>query len=642
MRGFFCKGSRSSISPLVNSRQAESLPLITWVVDSISLLAHRLCYDAVQVRLMGGNISIIDKEEPGEPGARFRFNLMLQVNRSSMVNTNGETERTVESQFISLNRESDPSRSAVETGTSGPISGTLPEGMSSSEIPAVSQTLARVPYLYSDQQVEGVHVLLAMQGQAGKKAAKQWLERHGLQVWTVNHQEDFLPTLEKIRFEVFYEESLSWSGCFEISPANQPFETWGPENPIQPPPEQELAANPSSRDLKKLLSEKAGPRLLLIIDTAMVSNYLESLSVSLQNALTQGDMSALSKVVWLVTPNTPSIILQTLKQGSLPCDLMLHKPLNVSRLRIIWEHVLFLIQSRDLGSSRIKPSPTFTLSYGGSPLGDFHGIVPPSSPVHHAGSERDPPDSPSGELYTGTSGRDERADVHGGPDVLPSPPSAVDPSTDAAITETQALVQSWNSPSPEVGPFPRIRSRETDIMGPPNSLKGMHILVAEDNSVLQRLTKTTLLRLGATVECVDNGLEAAQLVLANLPRKGSSRSASFGSLRRVRSISRELIEEETNPPLKKRPFDMVLMDCQVSLSLHGHFPFSGWIAYIINPVLTLTRLPLSFLGIADLPLFSIPSLSSINFHKRNMTFRILDSCFRRWQFSNFMTSMMAS
>ncbi|KAL2644282.1 hypothetical protein R1flu_011869 [Riccia fluitans] len=119
-----------------------------------------------------------------------------------------------------------------------------------------------------------------------------------------------------------------------------------------------------------------------------------------------------------------------------------------------------------------------------------------------------------------------------------------------------------SSPSPDIAPFPRVRPKETDIMGPPNSLQGMHILVAEDNPVLQRLTKTTLVRLGATVECVDNGLEAVQLVLANLPRKGSSRSASFGSFRRLRNLSREHVEEE-NAAQKKRPFDMVLMDCQM-------------------------------------------------------------------------------
>ncbi|CAM6098136.1 unnamed protein product [Calypogeia fissa] len=535
------------------------------------------------VRLMGGDINIVDKEEPGEPGARFRFNLLLQVNRGSIRNTNTESVYTGDFKSKSLNRESEPVRLA-EIGTSaaisgpisgpvsvpvsgpvsgpvpglvsGPISGTIPEGVSS-EIPAAAVQPLETSYYYSARQVEGVHVLLAMQGQAGKKAAKQWMERHGLQVWTVSHQDDFLPTLEKIKFDVFYDERYYCPECLEISPREQGFETWGPENNPSQPPELELTGTPSSR--KMCSGKPGGPRLLLIIDIAMVSNFLESLSVSLQSALTQGDMISLSKVVWLVTPNTPSSILQILKQGTLPCDLMLHKPLNVSRLRIFWEHVQALVQNRDVGNTVHN-----TVSYAGSPLGEFQGIVPPPSPMYHGAAERDPPEDPSGELFTGKSGGDERADIHGGMNNLSTTTVATTDltSTEPATTDTQPLVQTWSSPSPEVGPFPRIRSRETDIMGPPNSLKGMHILVAEDNPVLQRLTKTTLLRLGASVECVDNGLEAAQMVLANLPKKGSSRSASFGSLRRVRSISRDQIEEE-NPPLTKRPFDMVLMDCQM-------------------------------------------------------------------------------
>jgi CheY-like chemotaxis protein len=109
-------------------------------------------------------------------------------------------------------------------------------------------------------------------------------------------------------------------------------------------------------------------------------------------------------------------------------------------------------------------------------------------------------------------------------------------------------------------------TRESEIMGPGDSLAGMHILVAEDNRVLQKLTKTMLLRLGATVVCVDNGAEAAQLVLANLPRPLGS-LVSYGSLKKRADSKGEVHEDEQVQvqvsTVKPRPFDLVLMDCQV-------------------------------------------------------------------------------
>ncbi|KAG6554359.1 hypothetical protein Mapa_004276 [Marchantia paleacea] len=503
------------------------------------------------VRLMGGDINIIDKDEPGEPGARFKFNLLFQRHPESTP-ANGHPFSPAHFNVKPQDTVGVPSR----FGLASPGVGYHKDQIDSSEKPATPISLAN-PSCYSPPIPEGVHVLLAMQGHAGRKVAKQWMERRGLQVWTVSHPEDFLDTLEKIKFEVFYEESFSWSDCFEISPGNQAYESWVDDS--SQPPAGELSGTPSSSYMKKY-GDRVGPRLLIVIDTAMVSSFLDQLCVSLTNSLTQADIAQVSKVVWLVTPNTPSSVLQTLKQGTVPCDLMLHKPLNVSRLRIIWEQVQLLMHNRDLDT---KPSPNYTVSRGESPLTVSQPLVPYPSPMHDGGSEIDSKEGSTTDLPP-TLGRDQLVgrNVRGDQSAMPTPSRTTSGGVEGIHAEGMPPVHTSSSPSPDVGPFPRVRSRETDIMGPPNSLKGMHILVAEDNPVLQRLTKTTLVRLGASVECVDNGLEAAQLVLANLPRKTSSRSASFGSFRRLRSLSREHVEEENAPP-KKRPFDMVLMDCQM-------------------------------------------------------------------------------
>ncbi|KAL3697509.1 hypothetical protein R1sor_011585 [Riccia sorocarpa] len=518
------------------------------------------------VRLMGGDINIVDKDDPNEPGARFKFSLFFQRPQDS---TPAHSHPFSPAQFRLKPQDTIASRYGIRS-PGGPFNR---EHMECRKHPTPGSVQS--PSIYSPRYAEGVHVLLAVQGQAGRKMTKGWMERRGLHVWTVCHPEDFFETLERIKFEVFYEESFNWSDCFEVSPGNQPYETWADDNLIHPPGGElsELSATPSSTYVKNY-GDRGGPRLLLVIDAAMVSNVFNQLCASLSNSLSNADISAASRVVWLVTPVTPSSVLQTLKQGTVPCDLMLHKPLNVSRLRIVWEQVQLLVQnSRDLDNT-LKPSPNYTVSRGESPLTVSQPLVPYPSPMPGGagGSEKDSKEGSTADSGTLSNdqlaGRNVRGDLSASQSGNPSASQSATQSTMPTPSRATNLegapgLHVSSSPSPDIGPFPRVRPRETDFMGAPNSLQGMHILVAEDNPVLQRLTKTTLLRLGATVECVDNGLEAVQLVLANLPRKNSSRSSSFGgSFRRLRNLSREQ-EEEDGAAQKKRPFDMVLMDCQM-------------------------------------------------------------------------------
>ncbi|KAL2644281.1 hypothetical protein R1flu_011868 [Riccia fluitans] len=280
--------------------------------------------------------NIIDKDEPDdEPGGGYGFKFNLFFQRPSQ-STLGHSHSFSPAHF-SL-KPHDPLSMASRYGISSPGGPFHKEHIDSRKHPTPGSLQS--PSIYSPRFPEGVHVLLAVQGQAGRKMTKAWMERRGLHVWTVSHPEDFFDTLERIKFEVFYEESFNWSDCFEISPGNQAYESWADDNLIQPPGGElsELSVTPSSTCAKNY-GDRVGPRLLLVIDAAMVSHFFSQLCASLSNSLSNADIAAASRVVWLVTPITPSSVLQTLKQGTVPCDLMLHKPLNVSRLRIVWEQV---------------------------------------------------------------------------------------------------------------------------------------------------------------------------------------------------------------------------------------------------------------------------------------------------------------
>eukprot|EP00246_Nothoceros_aenigmaticus_P010095 TRINITY_DN26417_c0_g1_i1.p1 TRINITY_DN26417_c0_g1~~TRINITY_DN26417_c0_g1_i1.p1 ORF type:complete len:231 (-),score=48.45 TRINITY_DN26417_c0_g1_i1:97-789(-) len=105
---------------------------------------------------------------------------------------------------------------------------------------------------------------------------------------------------------------------------------------------------------------------------------------------------------------------------------------------------------------------------------------------------------------------------------------------------------------------PKSRGRESEMMGPPDALARKLVLVAEDNKVLQKLTKTILIRMGATVECVDDGAEAVRKVVRNLPRP--SKCLPPRAIQEVHDAD-QLSGVDEQPT--SRPYDMVFMDCQM-------------------------------------------------------------------------------
>lgn len=81
-------------------------------------------------------------------------------------------------------------------------------------------------------------------------------------------------------------------------------------------------------------------------------------------------------------------------------------------------------------------------------------------------------------------------------------------------------------------------------------LSGMHVLLAEDTSVLQTIQRKMLNQLGATVEVADDGSEAVKLF--------------------KQALEQASVSEEDTVPL---PYHIIFMDCQV-YSTKNYYPFT--------------------------------------------------------------------
>jgi len=242
--------------------------------------------------------------------------------------------------------------------------------------------------------------------------------------------------------------------------------------------------------VKQIEMDRVGIYLLVLLDINMVVGPMEQVSMLLSKFSGSGQIPNY-KVVWLATTNTSSMDLEKLKSGMVPCDLILHKPIHGSRLHSIWELVQDLTRKRMLQPSEVK-----------------------SSTVLQQMQTSDEPCRIES-FYKPTMSLDNR--------------------------KYQIRSQS-------------VSTQNDKKWRPLNSLAGMHILVAEDNVVLQRLAQSMLVRLGATVECVYNGVEAVRLVS----------KALHNNMKTNKDIgSSEELSLEASAPAKSCGFDILLMDCEV-------------------------------------------------------------------------------
>lgn len=124
-----------------------------------------------------------------------------------------------------------------------------------------------------------------------------------------------------------------------------------------------------------------------------------------------------------------------------------------------------------------------------------------------------------------------------------------------AIRNAQGLSTEGVKPSPQAVSSRTVKPPASRI-GPDDALKGIRIILAEDNPVLQRVATIMLEKMGAKVLPVRDGLEALHALAIDAdPSKGVSRDHrdspdSFEVGRQLNTVDGS-------------PFDLVLMDCQV-------------------------------------------------------------------------------
>ncbi|KAI5083394.1 hypothetical protein GOP47_0003137 [Adiantum capillus-veneris] len=515
------------------------------------------------VRLMGGDINITDKDEPGEPGTRFRFDLIFKCKK----------------QPAKLGFEEGAKQdSKLQNGAS--LQATF--GVSADSVSPGWQLDNTGAFVFSNDPVdagfnsppimEGVHVLLAMQGQAGKRGVKKWMERRGLQVWTIARWEEFMSTIESIRHEVF-SPSFSTSERFDPrSPECHIYDSW-----VDDLDAKNFAQNESRFDtsLQGLPTSEGtgsahklnlyGPQahLLLIIDVSMAAPTVNLLCSDLEDVLVEADQSLPFRVAWLVNANTPSSDIQFLRRKTKVCNLVLHKPLYASRLKCVWDLLqdLIGIETRDsleaeaphmLAGNREKVdlSAANSLYTSLSCMSTFHQDA---RSLQLSLDMKRGLGAHSGALATGNL-----SDVNSLPSSVTVKSQTKQQMDASHITVSEKKEENLSLTPENVA----LRSSENTMALRnrfQNALSNMHILVAEDNAILQRLTKTQLIRLGATVECVDNGAEAARLVLENLYRsKVSSPEGTDGKLSGESALAE-----------KNHPFNLVLMDCEMPI-LNGY------------------------------------------------------------------------
>ncbi|KAI5083094.1 hypothetical protein GOP47_0003432 [Adiantum capillus-veneris] len=522
------------------------------------------------VRLMGGDISIIDKDEPGEPGTRFRFNLIFKCRKQK--SAPGDEQRYRHG--ISL----DEKRSIQASFGVNSTSASSGWRINPTAIPVFGDVTDSG--LMSPLAMEGVYVLLAVKGQGGRRIVKKWMERRGLQVWTIGDWEEFAPTVERIKQEMLLE-SLHNSGRFEpISPESHIYDSWvddfdtkslgrsrasidtslhqqtfcGTDSPVHAVPMQTLNGH------------EARAYLLVVVDISMVTALSEALCSDIEDMLLETDRLIPYRIVWLVNPNTPSVDIQFLKSQSSACNLILHKPLYASRLQCMWQLLEELVGNRmqEYKGEVLHVSPQHcrkkvnldaanTLYTSLSCMNTFRGRT-----------------SPKADMYTHSHYRSELSllgdtrtfkplNIQTNQEFCETVESSLTSETD--VERRLPLATSPDQSKPESKVHKARRHSKEMPRKFQHALSSMHILVAEDNSILQRLTKTQLVRLGATVECVDNGAEAVRLVLDNLYRNKVSSAPQEGC--------QDGEHQEFSKSTMKQPFDLVVMDCEMPV-LNGY------------------------------------------------------------------------
>ncbi|CAN6467882.1 unnamed protein product [Victoria cruziana] len=495
------------------------------------------------VRLMGGEINIVDKE-PNAKGTCFRFSIIVKAAESSV--------------DMKENKEDDDELLGVHVDQ--------PLGRQTETPPTTELAFGE------DFDLEGTCAILLLKGETRKRILKKWLEEHKLKVYALDQLEKLHSLLETLKPKACSVAAT----CSEIIPAggsrtetgrsssnrndrgldsatsftindgpalssstskrsgrleklHSLIETLRPKacsvtvacseivcnegNCIETGEscskrkEQELdsaashtindrasSSSMSWRSCRQRITSfrstaKYSTNLLFIIELDHRSEVLLELSKLLSNFILNAQEFR-CKVVWLAGMSSQTMDVETLKKSEAPCDLIFHKPLHGSRLYQTLGLVYDLArrnkscQATGMNSFR-DPQPTNVVSCAA----DIRSHVACSS----SNASRSLPDSRN------------------------------------------------------------IDSKILNLHGD-KPLKGFKILLVDDNVVLLRLMAATLARLGATVESSKNGEDAFVLVSRSLQCLGHDRREEKPSL-----------EGEVEASAETTLYDLVFMDCEMPI-----------------------------------------------------------------------------
>ncbi|KAG8389558.1 hypothetical protein BUALT_Bualt02G0241700 [Buddleja alternifolia] len=247
------------------------------------------------VRLMGGEIGIVDKEV-GERGTCFRFNVFFSTSETDISSSNARAS-DIETNLDYISSDS--------FQHSGPI--------------------IRI----HSPKTEGSQVILFIQSAKRSSVLHHFMQRLGIKVHIVNQHEQFYPTLKRIKQKL----NLSRYSSSGKSEANSRSDGPGSRASSARSKEVPLSALDGTDNI--LPSQKKanarGGFVLIVIDVG--AGPIREISRAVAEFRTDLNDNFCSKVVWLDKQDPSSNNLLALDEDKLPpSDLVISKPFHGSRL----------------------------------------------------------------------------------------------------------------------------------------------------------------------------------------------------------------------------------------------------------------------------------------------------------------------
>lgn len=259
----------------------------------------QICLFFYQVRMMGGEIGIKDKDQ-GEKGTCFRFNIFLK----SCEVPNGED--------LTIDRGQKPN---------------LLHLASLWDHIGFQSSVLTVTFI-ENFNIENVNILLLIQGDETKRFAKRWLEGFGLKAWEIRSPYFLKFVLQKIKHKLL---NLGDLGTFDLG-----LSSISSSKLISQDSDEELDIsidNKTSPMMARDLPETSIIKMLMPYIVVLIDSNFENHSeiCLMLKEFSQNIQNIQFKVVWLANSNAYSAELNKSKERQ--CDLILKRPLYGTRLR---------------------------------------------------------------------------------------------------------------------------------------------------------------------------------------------------------------------------------------------------------------------------------------------------------------------